>query len=66
MIELYETLFKLLFLIFIVIFGIYLLPSIIIYANSTYRKDTKKSLFNVLNDVGAQGEYRIYKCLRRY
>ena len=49
-----------------VIFGIYLLPSIIIYANSTYRKDTKKSLFNVLNDVGAQGEYRIYKYLRRY
>ncbi len=66
MIELYETLFILLFLIFVVIFGIYLLPSIIIYANSTYRKDTKKSLFNVLNDVGAQGEYRIYKYLRRY
>ena len=34
MIELYETLFKLLFLIFVVIFGIYLLPNIIIYSNS--------------------------------
>lgn len=33
MIELYEILFILLFLIFVVIFGIYLLPSIIIYAN---------------------------------
>lgn len=66
MIELYEILFKLLFAVFVIAFVIYLLPSIVIYANSTYRKDTKKSLFNVLNDVGAQGEYRIYKYLRRY
>lgn len=66
MIELYEILFKLLFAVFVITFVIYLLPGIIIYINSTYRKDTKKSLFNVLNDVGAQGEYRIYKYLRRY
>ncbi len=66
MIELYEVIFKLIFLVFITIFVVYLLPSILIYTRSTYRKDTKKTLFSVLNDVGAQGEYRIYKYLRQY
>lgn len=66
MIELYEVIFKLIFLVFITIFVVYLLPNILIYTRSTYRKDTKKTLFSVLNDVGAQGEYRIYKYLRQY
>ncbi|WP_177917492.1 nuclease-related domain-containing protein [uncultured Eubacterium sp.] len=66
MIELYEVIFKLIFLVFITIFVVYLLPNVLIYTRSTYRKDTKKTLFSVLNDIGAQGEYRIYKYLRQY
>lgn len=47
-------------------FIIYLLPKYILYVTSTYRKDTKKSVFSLLNDVGALGEYRVYKTLRKY
>ena len=61
------SLFIRLGLIFLVVFfAVCLLPKYILYLTSTYRKDTKKSVFKVLNDVGAQGEYRIYKCLRKY
>lgn len=62
----YIVLFRFGIGILLFLFVIYFLPKYIAYTLSTYRKDTKKSAFKVLNDVGAQGEYRIYKCLRKY
>lgn len=62
----YITLFRFGIGLLFVLFLVYFLPKYIAYTLSTYRKDTKKSAFKVLNDVGAQGEYRIYKCLRKY
>ncbi len=62
----YIVLFRFGIGILLFLFVMYFLPKYIAYTLSTYRKDTKKSAFKVLNDVGAQGEYRIYKCLRKY
>ena len=50
----------------VIVFVVYLLPKYVLYVTSTYRKATGKSVFRLLNDVGALGEYRVYKCLRKY
>lgn len=50
----------------VIVFVVYLLPKYILYVTSTYRKATGKSVFRLLNDMGALGEYRVYKCLRKY
>lgn len=55
----------------IIKFGVLLLiiwATIIIvnYRNSSYYKVTKNSLLKLLNDIGKQGEYFTYKCLKNY
>ena len=66
MTEFYIEILKFFVGIIIIFFVLVILPICVKYRKSTYFNDTKKSIIKLAFDVGAYGEYRIYKHLKHY